>query len=361
MKLFVRSLLVAAVMTTVLGLCGSAFAANVTLGPALGTGFVGEEEVCEEACSLVNLAVTQPGARVLSPVSGVVLRWSVVGGITAGEYHLQVANRVGTGTFQFVTTSPGVQSSATAGVQTFNLATPIPIASGEAIGLEMSANASIGFAPNIGSVGLWEPTPPLGEAQKFDGLGPEEVAGFNAEIQPAPRATALSVVTGPTAGGTSVTISGTDLEGASAVSFGSTPAAIVADSEAAITVLAPASAAAATVPVSVTTVAGTATGPGYTYVAPAVVPIPKAAPVAHCVVPNLKGKSLKAAKKALVGGDCKLGTVKKLAGATSKTGKVTKQGSKAGTKLAAGSKVSVTVKSTKPATAPSKKKSHGKK
>jgi hypothetical protein len=341
-------MLVAAVMVAALSFCGAAGAANVTLGPTLGAGFVGEEEVCEEPCSLVNLAVTQPGARVLSPVNGVILRWSVIGAITGGEYHLRIANREGTGTFEFVSTSPGVQSSATAGVQTFSLATPIPIASGQGIGLELSADASLGFAPNIGSVGLWEPTPPSGVAEEFDGLGPEEVAGFNAEIQPAPTATALSVASGPTAGGTAVTITGTDLEGATAVSFGSVPAAVTADSETQITAVAPASATGVAVPVTVTTVAGTATGPSYTYVAPPII-VKKAPPVKHCVVPNLKGKNLQAAKKSLAKGKCKLGKVTKLSGATPKTGKVAKQGSKAGAKLAAGAKVAVTLKPAKAA------------
>jgi IPT/TIG domain/PASTA domain len=343
-----RFVLVAAVVVAALSFCGAAGAANVTLGPTLGAGFVGEEEVCEEACSLINLAVTQPGARVLSPANGVILRWSVVGGITPGEYHLRIANRVGAGIFQFVSTSPGMQSSATAGVQTFNLATPIPIATGQAIGLELSAGASLGFAERIGSVGLWEPTPTNGATGKFEFIGPEEVAGFNAEIQPAPTAAALSVVSGPTTGGTAVTITGTDLEGAIAVSFGSVPAAVTADSETQITAVTPASATAAAVPVAVTTVAGTATGPSYTYVAPA--PILKKAP--KCVVPNLKGKNLKAAKKALVKGQCKIGKVTKLAGATPKTGKIAKQGSKAGAKLAAGAKVAVTLK---PANAAGKK------
>jgi hypothetical protein len=41
---------------------------------------------------------------------------------------------------------------------------------------------------------------------------------------------------------------------------------------------------------------------------------------------------------------CKLGTVKKLAGATAKAGKVSKQGTKAGAKLAVGTKVKLTLK-----------------
>ena len=65
---------------------------------------------------------------------------------------------------------------------------------------------------------------------------------------------------------------------------------------------------------------------------------------AHCLVPKLKGKKLKPAKKKLRASGCKLGKVKKKKGATAKTGKVVRQSAKAGSVLAAGSKVTVTLK-----------------
>jgi hypothetical protein len=74
--------------------------------------------------------------------------------------------------------------------------------------------------------------------------------------------------------------------------------------------------------------------------APVVIP-PPPAPVAHCVVPKLKGKKLKAAKKMLRAADCRVGKVKKLQGASAKTGKVVKQKPKPGKVLAPGSRVSV--------------------
>jgi Tol biopolymer transport system component len=71
-------------------------------------------------------------------------------------------------------------------------------------------------------------------------------------------------------------------------------------------------------------------------------PVPIAAPVeAHCVVPKLQGKTLKAAKQKLQAANCKLGHVAKKEGVTAKTGKVVKQSPKPGTTLAVGSKVSV--------------------
>ena len=78
----------------------------------------------------------------------------------------------------------------------------------------------------------------------------------------------------------------------------------------------------------VTTVAGTATSPQqFTYTA--------------CVVPKLTGKKLKVAKKALTKAERKLGKVRKLKGATTRTGKVKKQSPRPGTILAPGAKVSV--------------------
>lgn len=68
------------------------------------------------------------------------------------------------------------------------------------------------------------------------------------------------------------------------------------------------------------------------------------APTPACEVPNLVGKKLKAARKALKKADCKLGTVTKKEGATGKTGKVKKQSPKAGKVLAPGSEVKVTLK-----------------
>jgi beta-lactam-binding protein with PASTA domain len=76
-------------------------------------------------------------------------------------------------------------------------------------------------------------------------------------------------------------------------------------------------------------VAGSATAT-YTY-----------SPAPHCVVPKLKGKKLKAAKKALRKALCKIGIVKKLHGATAKTGRVVNQKPGAHKVLAPGAKVSV--------------------
>jgi hypothetical protein len=96
-------------------------------------------------------------------------------------------------------------------------------------------------------------------------------------IPPAPTIVGFTPTSGPTAGGTSVTITGTNLAGATAVTFGTTAAAITANSAGAITVTSPAGTGQVTL--SVTTPGGTVTSTAkFTYVA--------AAPTVTSVSPN---------------------------------------------------------------------------
>jgi hypothetical protein len=74
-------------------------------------------------------------------------------------------------------------------------------------------------------------------------------------ITPVPTVTGISPETGTPAGGTSVTITGTDLANASAVDFGATPGAITADSSTSITATSPAGSG--TVDITVTNPDGT--------------------------------------------------------------------------------------------------------
>jgi PASTA domain len=68
---------------------------------------------------------------------------------------------------------------------------------------------------------------------------------------------------------------------------------------------------------------------------------PAPTPEAHCVVPKLNGKKLKAAKKKIKAADCKIGLVSKKSGVKSTTGKVVTQSPKAGVVLPAHTGVSV--------------------
>jgi beta-lactam-binding protein with PASTA domain len=63
-----------------------------------------------------------------------------------------------------------------------------------------------------------------------------------------------------------------------------------------------------------------------------------------CIVPKLKSKKLKAARKTATRAGCAVGKVKELKGATAKAGRVVKQSRKAGVSLPAGTKVAITLR-----------------
>ncbi|HEX4015252.1 MAG TPA: IPT/TIG domain-containing protein [Frankiaceae bacterium] len=95
---------------------------------------------------------------------------------------------------------------------------------------------------------------------------------------PAPTVTSLNPTSGPTTGANAVTITGTNFTGATAVKFGTTPAAFSVTN--ATTIAATAPAGTGTVDVTVTTSGGTSTtsaGDQYTYIAPPPPPAPTVA------------------------------------------------------------------------------------
>jgi hypothetical protein len=104
------------------------------------------------------------------------------------------------------------------------------------------------------------------------GNSPATAASKYTYQAPAPAVTGLSPSSGPMAGGTSVTVSGSGFAGATAVAFGGTPAAsFTVTSDTTITAVAPARAA-GVVHVTVTTPAGTSSTSAaseYAYVPPA--------------------------------------------------------------------------------------------
>jgi hypothetical protein len=356
-KLVSRTLPVVALLAALLSFCAPAGAADVVIGPTLigSSGWTTEE--CEiTSCTIANYELGGTGPALTSPVDGAVVSFSVLGGSTAGTYRLRTVKPGESSTSWFFDKeAAAVPVVPNAGVQAYPAS--LPIKAGETIALTTNQTASISFKEGVGRSSFWEFEPPE-SGHSLGGSFPE-VWAFNAEIQPAPTVTSLGVASGPTAGGTAVPIYGTDFTGVTGVSFGSVPAASFGvASEGALSAVAPARATAGAVSVTVTTIAGKANAPQtFTYEAP---PAPPAPPVVvqHCVVPNLKGKNLKAATAALEKAKCKLGKVTKLGGATAKSGKVTKQGAKAGAKVVVGSKVAVTLKPPKVAHTKHRKGKH---
>jgi len=314
-------------LVAALGLLGAggAQASTVTVGSVLPIEYTSTP--FGQVKTMFNTAIPERGANLTSPVSGAIVRWRIQGA-KGGPFYLRVLHPNGAGAYSSAGTSGGATPAGT-GVQVFSA--NIPIKAGDQIGIDpTSPTDEIGIAPvPNASFGFIFPPPPDGATVAPNGTGDGEIE-LSAEVQPTPTVTGLSVGVGSIAGGTEVTITGTDLNGASAVEFGELPAVgYTVKSDTQIVATAPPSTEPGQVDVTVTTVAGTsATNPrsdGFSYQA--------------CVVPSLKRSKLGAAKTRLRGHGCKPGTIKKLGEATVKTGIVKSQNPAPGKILKPGSKV----------------------
>ncbi|HEX3240581.1 MAG TPA: IPT/TIG domain-containing protein [Solirubrobacterales bacterium] len=308
---------------------GTASANTITVGSVLPPGAVSEE--VKEVDTFFNTALPEKGASLASPVSGVIVRWRLVGA-KGGPFFLRILRPNGLGAYTAVGTSGGALPISTS-LQTFNA--NLPIKSGDLLAVDpTNPTDELGFVPAAGAAySTIFPTP-------FEGAtvpSREPVSGkeieLSAEVQPTPALKALSATVGPVTGGTEVKITGSDFTGASAVKFGTVPAAtfkVESDSE--IVVTAPKSAKVTSVDVTVTTLAGTSAAVRdgeFSY--------------RGCVVPKLAGKKLGKVKSLLKGGNCKLGKVTLRKGVSRQTGKVKQQSPQPKKVLAPGTKVKVTL------------------
>ena len=131
----------------------------------------------------------------------------------------------------------------------------------------------------------------------LDGLpGGNFNRSFSIDLLPAPTVTGISPSAGPLAGGTTVTITGTNLNNAAAVSFGATMATIVSDTASQLVVTSPAGTV-GTVDVTVVTASGssaTSAADQFTYVAtPTVTAIsPASGPAAGGTTVTITGTGL---------------------------------------------------------------------
>jgi hypothetical protein len=243
-------------------------------------------------------------------------------------------------TFTGVGTS-GPETPASLGLQTF--AANLPIQAGETIAIDNNADGDmVGFVRAPGTeFSAWQPPVPEGIAVAADEEEEGELA-FNADVQPPPSVSSIGPSSGPSTGGTAVTIAGSDFADVSAVDFGGHPAASYSvNSESQIVATSPA-ASLGPVDVTVTTVAGkSATGSAdvFTFTPPPAAVAP--APVV-CVVPKLKGRKLKPAKRVLRKRHCRIGKViRKHRKKAPRKARVIKQRPKPRTVRPAGTKVHV--------------------
>jgi hypothetical protein len=189
------------------------------------------------------------------PFDGVITSWSFhAGAKLLPSLKFKVGHLTEAGKFR-------ITAESNAGPQTAGQATSFPVS------IPVKENDLIGiYLGGPGSCIVQTGKPADVAVGAIGDIAPDTEAFFistvqarlpvSATVQPVPVISSLSPAAGDPAGGTKVTISGTDFTSASAVSFGATPAAaFTVNSETQITAFTPA-AAAGTVDVRVTTPAG---------------------------------------------------------------------------------------------------------
>jgi IPT/TIG domain len=323
------------VILAMISWAASAQARIVTVGPSLPMKVQESVTLGCTSCVLTNPSAPNHGSDV-SPVEGVILRWSLQGGEDAEafggnpSYRLRVLAREGE---RYI----GIRSSDPVSPlefrQTERFSTDLPIKVGQMVGLELENGDSglqFGFSSAVDSVFL-EPAMPDGlfmdpSTAWEDGF----IFPFNVEILPPP------VILGLTPGDANqVTVEGENFADVTSVKFGATEVAYSVSSESKLIAAAPPGATSA--PLIVTTVAGQAEA-NYT------APTPPVAPMT-CMVPKLTGRRLAAAKLMLARDHCSLGQVRKGHHATRHPGRVRirKQSPPPGSSAAADSAVAVTL------------------
>ena len=305
----------------------SAQAAQIRIGSVLPEKFT--PTAFERVQTFFNTALPESGASIASPVDGAIVRWQIQGA-SGGPFYLRVLHPNGKGAYEAAGTSlPATPLDE--GLQTFS--TNLKVKAGDLIGIDpTNATDKIGVAEMSGaSFATIFPTPFDGSvvppSQTVDGKEIE----LAAEVVPVPEVASITPSFGPVTGGSVLTISGKYFSNASAVKFGSTPAAsFTVDSDTEITVTTPRVLRPGKVDLSITTVAGDNANTrfdDYVYRA--------------CVVPVVKGKTLKKAKSILRRAGCKLGHVKKVEAPAKKQDKILKQTPRPGKVLAPGARVRV--------------------
>jgi hypothetical protein len=307
----------------------SAQAATIRIGSVLPEKFTAKEFTRVQ--TLFNTGLPQAGTNLSSPVDGAIVSWRIQGA-SGGPFYLRVLHPNGKGAYEAAGTSlPAIPTGE--GLQTFS--TNLKIKAGDLIGIDpTNATDKIGVAETTGaSYAAIFPTPLNGSvAPPSETFSGQEIE-LSAEVLPVPTITSITPAFGPITGGTLLTITGENLSNASAVKFGTTPAAAFSvDSDTKITATTPKMIRPGKVDVTVTTGAGESPNTrfdDFVYRA--------------CVVPSIKNKTLKVAKRLLRNRGCKLGHVKKVETSAKKEDKVLKQTPRPGKILAPGARVRISL------------------
>jgi hypothetical protein len=286
--------------------------------------------VCD-SCVLTN--PTAPGGGDVSPVDGLILRWRLYSGVTDNQwehpqYRLRVLSPFGSG-YLGGGASAIVVPKSWGVVETFPA--HLPIKAGQLVALELVGQDSgirFGFSSSARSVFL-EPAISEGETGTPSTVWENGfIFPFNADVLPPPRIVGISPTGGSFMETTEVTVTGDNFAEVESVTFGTEKVSFRIDSETMLTAVVPPGPALSSVPVKVATAAGSVVAAGaYAY--------------EGCVVPKLKERLLRTARRMLSGAKCSLGQVRLRHQATAKSGRVKRQRPHAGAVLAPGSTVEV--------------------
>jgi hypothetical protein len=216
-----------------------ASATTVRLGPTLPVSTLYDIHCgfAAPACSrtMVQRTLPDPSVALVAPADGTVTSWSVQG---SGSLRLRVLRPVG---------GESVIAEGTSAVPT-NLKggsnpTSLPIRAGDVVGIDLPNNSEIETMGEVAGAVSSVFEPPVLE----DGLAEAPSKTFNASelllnatVVLAPSIAGLLPTSGSTTGGETVKIVGSNLDGATGVSFGSKPATFTVDSPNQITATAPA-------------------------------------------------------------------------------------------------------------------------
>ena len=308
-----------------LACAGEADAALVTVGSTLPAtnaqvGFLAPVTV-------TNTALAEPGANVVSPISGAVVGFTVMTGEEGGTFGLRVLRPAGSA-YTSVASSPMTPFASRAAP--FE---PLPIQAGDAIGLDVGANSWVSVvAPDpAAAYAAWSPPFADGSTLAPSRTREGRELEFNALVEPPPTIASIMPASGSFRGGTHVLIRGENLIGTSSVKFGARSAVEVQVlSEHVVTAITTPTSGPRRVAVRLTTAAGTSPPNRSSSFA-----------LTACVVPRLVGRTPAAARKAVIRSKCRPGAISRRD--RTDVPRVVAQSPRPGRKLDPGSRVSIVV------------------
>ena len=270
-----RRLATALSLCIVLAFASEAGAASVLLGPPTLQESFAPSATCyslpsQTPCDQTAVITLMASPHVYeAPGDGVITSWRVLAGVAGdGHVHLRVFRRADGGQLTGVSTS----AAASAFNGTTSNITALAVQRGDLIGVDAIAtgsNANVSTQADMFTgytQARFSPHVPDGATETPDASG-NGMPAINATVELTPPSVAsISPVSGSTAGGEAVTITGEHLAGATSVTFGGAVAAITSNSNTEVVVTTPPGAA-GTADVVVTTAGGSASG-AYRYDAP---------------------------------------------------------------------------------------------